>query len=1205
LILTALKTFSQSTGYSNLEFVENKGQWDEKVRFKANIGTGSFFLHRNGFTVLLHNPDDMRQDGQFHHGGFSQQRKTSRASSLVLHSHAYRVSFLNADENAEILPDKALPTYNNYYIGNDRSKWATECKIYQGITYKNIYPNIDLRYFTDNGVLKYNLIIHPGANPDQILLNYEGAGSLSIKKNELTIHTSVGDVKEMVPHSYELNDQGRKDIECSFFKASDHIIRFKLGNRSPNSTIIIDPTLNFASFSGSHADNWGFTATFGPDGSAFMGGIVLDNGYPVTTGAFQVNFAGGLSPIPWDVGILKLDPRGGGRVFGTYLGGSGNDYPHSMIADNQGNLIVYGRTSSIDFPVTVKVGPCGGRDIYVTKFNAGGTAIIGSLKIGGTADDGVNIDDQDETGGLNGKLGTESLILNYGDWSRGEVILDGANNIYVATCTQSADFPVTTGVFQPNFKGGPATQHGGGQDAAVIKISPTCTSLLWASFLGGSDEDVAFVMDVNPLTGNLYIGGATLSQDFPGIGAGSVQSRFQGNIDGFVSIISSDGSKLINSTYLGTSGNNPIYGVKFDKLGYPYVMGTTSGSWPVVNAAWSNPGSKQFVEKLQPDLSAVIYSTTFGSVNAKQPNISPVAFLVDRCQNVYVSGWGSFYAPIVPDPYNLAGTTGMSFTPDAVKPHTDGRDFYFIVIKRDATSLLYGTFFGQQDIPGKSLSEHVDGGTSRYDQNGVIYQAICANCDTDPGIIWPATPDAWATKNGDANQGGCNEAVVKISFNFAGVAANIKSLINGRYDSMGCVPLGVTFEDTIQNAKTYVWSFGDGTPDTTTTSYQVFHTYSNTGLYTVRLIAIDSSTCNIADTAYMHILGRNDRALLSFVALKQLPCESLSYVFDNTSTPAAGKPFSDTAFLWNFGDGSPTLPTGTQNVSHSYATAGTYDVSLTLEDTDYCNYPDSATQLLSVSPLVKAQFLTPAIGCVPYNAYFNNTSLAGEQFLWSFGDGTTSTDVSPTHLYDNVGTYTVKLVAIDSNTCNIIDSTQTTITVSNRPTASFTTTPVPPVANTPNVFSNSSIGAILFKWIFGDGDTAVRTNMDTVIHQYNSTGTFNACLVAINQNGCPDTACMSVETVVNPLFDVPNAFTPGRFGENSIVKVVGFGISQMDFKIYNRWGQLVFESNNQNIGWDGTFKGVPQPMDVYAYIVEVVFSDGKKGFKKGDITLIR
>jgi gliding motility-associated-like protein len=89
------------------------------------------------------------------------------------------------------------------------------------------------------------------------------------------------------------------------------------------------------------------------------------------------------------------------------------------------------------------------------------------------------------------------------------------------------------------------------------------------------------------------------------------------------------------------------------------------------------------------------------------------------------------------------------------------------------------------------------------------------------------------------------------------------------------------------------------------------------------------------------------------------------------------------------------------------------------------------------------------------------------------------------------------------------------------------------------------------------------------------------------------------------LFDVPNAFTPGRFGENSIVKVVGFGISQMDFKIYNRWGQLVFESNNQNIGWDGTFKGVPQPMDVYAYIVEVVFSDGKKGFKKGDITLIR
>ena len=129
--------------------------------------------------------------------------------------------------------------------------------------------------------------------------------------------------------------------------------------------------------------------------------------------------------------------------------------------------------------------------------------------------------------------------------------------------------------------------------------------------------------------------------------------------------------------------------------------------------------------------------------------------------------------------------------------------------------------------------------------------------------------------------------------------------------------------------------------------------------------------------------------------------------------------------------------------------------------------------------------------------------------------------------------------------------------------------------------------------------------MDTVIHQYRATGTYEACLVAINQFGCTDTACHPVETLINPLLDVPNAFTPGRFGQNSTIKVQGFGIATMLFRIYNRWGQVVFETNDQNIGWDGTFKGNPQPMDVYTYTLEATYFDGKKTTKVGDITLIR
>ena len=108
-----------------------------------------------------------------------------------------------------------------------------------------------------------------------------------------------------------------------------------------------------------------------------------------------------------------------------------------------------------------------------------------------------------------------------------------------------------------------------------------------------------------------------------------------------------------------------------------------------------------------------------------------------------------------------------------------------------------------------------------------------------------------------------------------------------------------------------------------------------------------------------------------------------------------------------------------------------------------------------------------------------------------------------------------------------------------------------------------------------------------------------------NAEGCTDTVCHPVPALINPLLDVPNAFTPGRFGTNAIVKVVGYGIVHMTWRIYNRWGQVVFQSDDPNVGWDGYYRGVMQPMDVYAYTLEADFSNGTHATKKGDITLIR
>src|SRR5205085_3706859 len=142
--------------------------------------------------------------------------------------------------------------------------------------------------------------------------------------------------------------------------------------------------------------NWGYTATPGPDGSFYAAGIAFGSGFPTSPGAYQTTYGGGVDEDGfrgYDIAIFKFSPNGSNRMYATYLGGSGNEQPHSMIVDAQGNLIVAGRSSSNNFPTKglSPIGPRGAFDIIITKFNAAGSDIIGSIKIGGTGDDGVNI----------------------------------------------------------------------------------------------------------------------------------------------------------------------------------------------------------------------------------------------------------------------------------------------------------------------------------------------------------------------------------------------------------------------------------------------------------------------------------------------------------------------------------------------------------------------------------------------------------------------------------------------------------------------------------------------------------------------------------------------------------------------------------------------------------------------------------------------
>ena len=1206
--------FATASQAQYIQFIENKGQWDSRVNYAGEINGGGFFLEKNGYRVLLTNGDDWQKIANYYGGhhhtdsvpvltsnGTSWQVNGNKTSDgkpqnlFQLHSHAYEVTFLNAAEKPELLPDKPLETYNNYYIGNDKSKWASGCKIYQAVVYKNMYPNIDVRYYTYNSQLKYDIIIHPGGDITKIALQFEGTNGLSVKKGNLIVKTSLGDITELSPLSYQTSDVTKTPVAMSY-SVNGNTVRFKSGTFDKNSTLIIDPQIVFCSFSGSTADNWGYTATDDGLGNFYAGGIVFANGFPTTLGAYSRTFVTGSNNAegtgPIDVGVLKFDKKGQSILFGTYLGGFGDEQPHSMIVDKDGNLLIGGRTSSKDYPATeIKYGPEGPEkdiDIFLTKLNSSG-GLIASRRIGGTKDDGVNISPKEL------KSGIASIRKNYGDDARSEVLVDDGNTVYLASCTQSADYPVTPNAFQKIIgKTGDAVT----QDGVVIKASPDLKTIILSTFLGGSGNDASFVLALNPTNNNIYTAGATESSDLPGINNSSAAfNSFNGDCDGFISIIDNNTYQLVKTAYVGTKAADLIYGIQFDKFSFPYIMGTTTGTWPVINAAWSQANGKQFIAKLKTDLSDWVYSTTFGK-GTSVPDISPVAFLVDRCENVYVSGWSGG----INDTYQKGQSSiGLYVSANAPVDYrtTDGEDFYFFVLQRDASAPLYAQFFGQKG----GFGDHVDGGTSRFDKQGVIYQAVCANC-VDHSVRFPTTLGVVAHNNNAATGAKCNLAAVKLAFELAGIGNGVRASIDGRnYDTTGCVPLTVDFIDTLNLGKQFVWNFGDGSPEITTTIDSISHTFTQIGDYTVRLVSVDSSACNVSDTAHTTIHARRDKAILSLDAIKLPPCTSLAYQFNNTSTPPPGKPFNNRSFAWDFGDGS--VDTTIQPPAHTYAAEGTYIVKLYLIDTNYCNAPDLLVDTVRIAANVKAQFETPPFGCAPYTAVFDNTSLAGQTFLWNFGDGTTSIEEYPEHLYEQPGNYTVTLTVSDDATCNKQDVSQPfTIIVSPNPMADFTFSPIQALNNTPTTFFNISAGATSYKWIFDDGDELTTTKIDSTIkHLYNRTDTFNVRLIAYNQYGCTDTASHVVSSLITPLVDVPNALSPT--GVNRRITVKGFGIAKMDWRIYNRWGAMVFNGTSQKTGWDGTYKGVLQPMEVYTYVLNVEFSDGTKFQKTGDITLIR
>lgn len=436
-LLTALVVFGHLKAHEHLapklDYIQNKGQWEKEVLYKADLYGGWAFLEQGRITYLFSDKNKLHpglsgvpkyletDEGKFPNPEWEER---SAEELSVVNYHAYRVHWLDANPKVKVSGNDRQSYYNNYFIGNDPTQWQSNVQLYRMVTYNNLYPKIDLKVYSQGNTMKSDYIVKKGGKVSDIRLMYEGVDGISIEDNgSLKLTTSVNEVYEFRPYAYQLINNKEVEVACRY-RLEGNVLTFELPEGyNTNHELVIDPTLVFSTYSGSPSDNWGSSATNDADGNMFLGGIALGSQYPTTAGAFQTTYGGGSGSSGTDVVITKFTSNGSSRLYSTYLGGSSNEVLSSLYCTPQNELIALITTSSSNFPTSANgydrsynggssssilqgsITFPNGSDLAIVKLNANGTALVGSSFFGGSGNEGLN-------------RGT-GILFNYGDESRG------------------------------------------------------------------------------------------------------------------------------------------------------------------------------------------------------------------------------------------------------------------------------------------------------------------------------------------------------------------------------------------------------------------------------------------------------------------------------------------------------------------------------------------------------------------------------------------------------------------------------------------------------------------------------------------------------------------------------------------------------------------------------------------------------------------
>ncbi|HWR84339.1 MAG TPA: SBBP repeat-containing protein [Candidatus Deferrimicrobium sp.] len=650
-----------------LAFTENQGQWPDSILFRANAGgattwftpTGAYYQFTRRIPVRQdpRGPDILRDPDVTLSGVEGRPLEPDSIEIIMI-----KARFVGCNPSPQVRGQDEIEYKCNFFLGNDPSKWRTDVANYRAISLEEVYPGIDLVYYGDGRRMEYDFRVSAGADYSQIQIQYDGAKAVSVNDaGDLVIETEFGSITERHPIVYQMEAGTRRELQGEYLLQTDNRFTFKLEQSyQPELAIVIDPVLVYSTYLGGGDHEWGTGIAVDDSGAVYVTGLTYSSDFPMHS-PFQGTFQGAIS----DAFVAKLSSAGGSLIYSTYLGGSGVDGGYGIAIDETGSAYVTGGTSSTNFPTlnqyqTDQAGP----DVFVTKLSSAGDALVYSTYIGGNSgDDGYDIE-VDDTGaayvvGMTGstnfptvnpyqtnpdgfeydvfvtKLSSEGNSLTYSTYLGGNswefglgLAVDASGSAYVTGYTNSTNFP-TLSPYQTNEAG---------EDVFVTKVSADGGSLVYSTYLGGSnDESLPWErghdIAVDAL-GCAYVTGYTSSSNFPTFNPYQTNQMYG---DAFVTKLSIDGNSLVYSTYLGGDSDDWGYAIAVNEARAVYVTGfTSSNDFPTLNPFQIyNQGEKDvFVTKLSCGGNNLVYSTYVGGSGYD----SALAIAVDTAGAAYVTG---------------------------------------------------------------------------------------------------------------------------------------------------------------------------------------------------------------------------------------------------------------------------------------------------------------------------------------------------------------------------------------------------------------------------------------------------------------------------------------------------------------------------------------------------------------------------------------